>query len=92
MKYEIWQIVYIVINWTIKQYTIKWYFEKKKANMYIICDMWKDTVIEEKNIFNTLENAKIEAIEFLQKNIDDINKVISEIKEVENIELTPEFI
>lgn len=92
MKFEIGQLVYVNLNETIKQYIIRWYLQKGTENRYIVCDMWKDTVFIENVIFSNLEDAKENAYKYLNWKIEEIQKVITEIQEVETIELTPETI
>lgn len=92
-KFDIDQKVFLSINWGITAHTVKWFFKEKDHNFYIIRIMWKNTLYDEVNVYDNLEEAKNAAYEFKNNILDQLNKQIEEIKEqMIEIENTNEII
>ena len=89
-KFNIWDIVYVSLEWTLAKYLIRGYFYKWDDVNYIVCNRGKDTVIFEKNIFADLEEAKRDTTLFIQGKINELQEAINLIVEAEEIDLVPE--
>jgi len=85
------QKIYLSYDGWITRHIIRWSIEKKNKIFYIVTSRWKDTVLESKNVFLTLEEAKLSSVKCLEEKIKDINKLIDEVEKAEKIDFIPEI-
>lgn len=87
---NIWQDMYCSLEWAITKHIIRWVIEKEET-FYIATVNSRDTIFNNKQYFETLEEAKEKSIEYLKWKIEELNKLIEEVKNTETIEYTSEL-